>query len=437
MWRLLFPSQEGFMHPIVEKFGQVVDGLLPNHPNGARRLLTTGFRLNGFAGRHFVKKTSPARRAFADVSNRTILRPFSAPQKSAMVSLFTPCELLQAFDLSPMFPEGLSCYLSGAGAERGFIEAAENAGVPETFCSYHKIILGAAYTGVLPRPRFIYNTSLACDANTLTFRRLAEFYDVPHFVLDVPFACTPETIEELAGQLQEIAQKISALLGQPLPIEALRAAVQRSEETLRTYREYLALRAQKSMPDEMTSEMYAIFALHPLLGSVSSLEFAKALKEEARQAPPRGQETRLLWVHTMPNLDNAMIQLLDFSKTCQIVSCDLCFDEPVLPVEKDADLWHLMARRLIENHVNGPAQRRIDAVLRQAQALDADGVVWFCHWGCRETCGAGALAKAQLEQAGFPTLLLDGDGCDRANCAPGQMTTRMQAFLELLEGKHS
>jgi benzoyl-CoA reductase/2-hydroxyglutaryl-CoA dehydratase subunit BcrC/BadD/HgdB len=29
--------------------------------------------------------------------------------------------------------------------------------------------------------------------------------------------------------------------------------------------------------------------------------------------------------------------------------------------------------------------------------------------------------------------VLDGDGCDRENVNDGQMTTRLQAFLEILE----
>ena len=39
-----------------------------------------------------------------------------------------------------------------------------------------------------------------------------------------------------------------------------------------------------------------------------------------------------------------------------------------------------------------------------------------------------------LEEAGLPTLLLDGDSCDRGFGGEGQAATRMEAFLEVLEG---
>ena len=67
------------------------------------------------------------------------------------------------------------------------------------------------------------------------------------------------------------------------------------------------------------------------------------------------------------------------------------------------------------------------------QRLGADGVVYFCHWGCKQTSGGAGYAKAALERAGYPTLILDGDGCDSGNVSDGQMVTRLQAFLELLE----
>ena len=45
------------------------------------------------------------------------------------------------------------------------------------------------------------------------------------------------------------------------------------------------------------------------------------------------------------------------------------------------------------------------------------------------------MAREYLEKNGFPTLILDGDGCDHQNVNDSQTVTRMEAFLELLESK--
>ena len=65
----------------------------------------------------------------------------------------------------------------------------------------------------------------------------------------------------------------------------------------------------------------------------------------------------------------------------------------------------------------------------------AEGMVVFAHWGCKGTIGASALFKRTFEAAGYPTLILDGDIGDPANCSDGQMATRFGAFIEMLEDK--
>ncbi len=68
-----------------------------------------------------------------------------------------------------------------------------------------------------------------------------------------------------------------------------------------------------------------------------------------------------------------------------------------------------------------------------AQKTGADGVILFCHWFCKETSGSAAISEETLTDAGFPTPVLNGDGVDRQNSPDGQLSTRIGAFLEMLE----
>ena len=70
---------------------------------------------------------------------------------------------------------------------------------------------------------------------------------------------------------------------------------------------------------------------------------------------------------------------------------------------------------------------------RLAKITNADGGILFAHWGCKGTIGASGLIKSSLEAAGLPTMILDGDGCNPANTSDGQVSTRLQAFVEMLE----
>lgn len=61
--------------------------------------------------------------------------------------------------------------------------------------------------------------------------------------------------------------------------------------------------------------------------------------------------------------------------------------------------YESMARRLIDNVQNGPSIRRIRAAIANAKALNADGVILFCHWGCKQTMGMALLARRMLSDA--------------------------------------
>jgi hypothetical protein len=183
----------------------------------------------------------------------------------------------------------------------------------------------------------------------------------------------------------------------------------------------------------MSGELYSLIATHVFLGTPEGEDYINALKQAARKAPLKAGKKRILWLHTLPNWQDSMRALFNRNGRCEIVGCDLTYDvlidmDPQKPYES-------MARRLLHNIHNGGAERRIEAAVYYAKKLKADGVLIFCHWGCKQTMGMSQLAKSTLEAEGFPTLVLDGDGCDSRNVTDGQMVTRVNAFLEQLEGK--
>ena len=111
--------------------------------------------------------------------------------------------------------------------------------ISDSYCSYHTILLGLAESGVMPPPRFVLSTSLACDANHLSFRRAAQRGGVPHFTVDVPCEDSPQAVAYVAQQLRQMAAFVAEHTGRALSEEALRQALERSGRTLAHYRRYL------------------------------------------------------------------------------------------------------------------------------------------------------------------------------------------------------
>ena len=421
------------MEKYIEILGAMIEKQVPKNPRAARRLLNAAYSWVRFSGGRSNKPgvVSAYERLNGAVAG-TLVDSFRHPDQAVMVNIFFPCEMIHALGLHPMFPEGLSAYLSCTACQHVFGQAAEEYGISESFCSYHKTMLGAALTGVMPAPLLIANTTLACDANQLSFRQLAGQYQVPHVVIDVPDQVNEDAVAYVAGQLRQATARMEDLSGRKLDENALRAAVDCSRRTIEAQRAFLSVRGQVSLNTTMTGELCSLIANHVMLGRSEAEDYLRRLLRCAKAAPPSNpKRKRVFWLHTLPNWQDSMKELLEQDR-CELVGTDLSIDylgdmDPEHPYES-------MARRVVYSINNGPALRRVEASLAAARLAGAEGAIVFCHWGCKQTMGLSQLAKETFEAAGLPTLVLDGDGCDSRNVSDGQMSTRVSAFLEQLEG---
>lgn len=424
------------MNKAIEIFGNHIYKLTNKNPKKALDQLSFVFTAAGLQCKYFPSKSLlPARQYMQWAAADAAIKPLRNSAKSAIVSLYLPCEILHAMGIYQIFPEALACYLAAAGSEKIFIETAENNGIPKTLCSYHKVFIGMAESGVLPKPKFIINTSLACDVNNLSFRRIANYYNVPHFMIDVPRQYNERNLKYVEKQLRQMVDFIEQNSDFRLDGSELKEVIARSKKTINNFNQILELKKDRYLSDEMTSQMLSIFATHIMLGTKEAEKYSQDMIDQLSKRPKEYKGVRLLWVHTLPYTQDALRNLINFTDRCEIVACDMVFDALVTDTNEN-DPYLFMADRLLRNTVNGSGDNRINAVLKYAKKLKCDGVVWYCHWGCKQTAGSSAKAKEVLEENGFPTLVLDGDGCNSQNVNDGQTVTRMEAFLELLENRN-
>ena len=422
--------------------GRLVSSRLDAKPRTARGLLEAAYTYVDLVGRIAPSEgglPSAVRRFNGSVA-RGIVHSFRHPDQSAIVNVFMPCELLHAMGITPMFPEGISVYVACTRCPEGFCEAAEARGIPESFCSYHKLMLGMSETRVMPAPALVVNTTLACDANQVSFRSIANRRDVPHVVVDVPEATDEEAVAYVAAQLRDLAATLEETFGTVLDPAVLEAVCQRSRRTLANVREFARRRSEVTLPMSLTGELCVLIATHIMLGSPEAERFSWELLKSLAAAPPasEGGVPRVFWVHTLPNWQDAMVGLFDGASEAELVGNDMAYDAlGILDSLDPADPFDFMARRLVANSANGRSERRIEAALREALAADADGVVVFGHWGCKQTQGLAQIGRRTFEAHGLPTLVLDGDGCDPRNVSDGQMVTRVGAFLEQLRAEEA
>lgn len=412
-------------------FGNYLEQLGPTHPGRAKWLLRSGWEAQNVKYRiRPDRRLLPADQYLARIMMNAMVYPLKKPEQSAIVSVFTPCELLQETGLNPYNVESFSSYICASEAERGCQQEAESSGISETLCSYHKTFIGAAQRGILPRPKCIVYTNLTCDANLVTFRYLADLFEIPSFAIDVPMQPDEDNVAYVAGQLRELKDFLEEQTGKTVDEERLARRLARSRSTLENYAKFQELRADRYVPSDLVTPLYAGMANHILLGTREQETYTNMLLHDV-QNTPAAKGKRIYWMHTIPFWSGAVKKELSLQEKAQIVGCEISqvsgwdFD-PARPYEA-------MARRMVYNKLNGNVLRRIEAGIQNAKILKADGAVWFCHWGCKHTLGGAQLAKKKFEEQGIPLLILDGDGCDRSHGGEGQTATRLGAFLEMIQ----
>lgn len=385
-------------------------------------------RLHIAPDRTLLPSQQYAARVSMDYTRRAMLRP----EKAALVNLFMPCELLHAMDVCPMSTEGVSAFLAGGKIDGICVQKAEEMGIPDSYCFFHKTLLGAIFTGLLQAPRFIMTTNTVCDANYSTFNMIAEHCNTPKFFLDVPGDDSEEAIGYVSAQLKKMICFMEDVLECKLNWERLLNAVEKTNAAVMAHDRFLSSLASRQMPSSGVQEMYRLLTGHVLLGTDEAGAFYQMLAEDAERGET-GTKKRILWCHVLPVGVEAMEGWFSAGGSYQLLPTDLHYDAMMM-VDRENPL-ESMAKRLIKNHFNGSVDRRIDSVLAMAKRLSADGAVVFCHWGCKASNGSAYLLRDALLDSGIPAITVDGDAYDNRNMSEGQFVTRMEAFFEILEAR--
>lgn len=416
---------------IIKKFGDMVGSTSLKDPEKARKLLLLGYRLQEKRLLLFPDKKLPASGQYvARIVMQNIIRALSKPENTAMVSIFVPGELLTAAGLTPYSVEAMSCFIAGTRCEQPFLRKTEEEGFPETMCSYHRVFLGAALSGLLPKPKCTIYTNLACDGNMMTFPYLKQKHELPGFYIDVPYEKNEDSVKYVAEQLRELKKFLEDITGKKISEEAVKQTVSNSNQAAAYYHEQLLLRKDHDPITSLTNELYAIFMCHLLAGSKESVKYTKMLLEDVKKAP-KGEGLHILWMHMMPFLQEPVKDVFNYSEQMHIRACDFVADG--FQKTHYEDPYEAMAEKMVNCIYNGSVSQRIQRAEELARITEADGGILFAHWGCKGTIGASSLIKSSLENAGIPTMILDGDGCNPANTSDGQVSTRLQAYMEMLQ----
>lgn len=114
---------------MIKTFGGILQNMTAGNPEGARRMLLTGYRARRLALSLRPDSKLPASRQYAARAVMdSVIRALAHPENAAMVSIFVPCEPLAAAGITPYSVETLSGYLPSHRRGRRYRQISGNDG---------------------------------------------------------------------------------------------------------------------------------------------------------------------------------------------------------------------------------------------------------------------------------------------------------------------
>jgi benzoyl-CoA reductase/2-hydroxyglutaryl-CoA dehydratase subunit BcrC/BadD/HgdB len=403
-----------------------------------KRVLRSPLGLNllkGYWGFNSLKEHIRIGGQFAlDLAQRTYINP-DAP--IVWFNALFPPELVWALDVIPFYPEIVSSMGANVGLGPSSLAQASDAHYPMDICTFHRNAAGLELQGVFPEGDAYVSTSNVCDIAAQMLASFAYETGKEYFLIDVPQSYDEDSIAYVEEQLRHMVERLSAAVGVTYDEERLRETIRLSNEARHYYQEVRRLRSADPAPLRGSSQLNQLALIVTAFGTPDAVAFYRALRYYTqelvyRQASEQeNQRYRLYWMHLKPYFPTDLMAWLEDELGVVIV-----FEEASNvwwePLDEGRPL-RAVAERMLSVYYNGPIERRLETTLRCVREFDAQAVVQFHHWGCRQSTGALRVMRDALRREGIPFLQLDGDCIDETNLQMGPLRTRVEGFLEMLD----
>lgn len=170
--------------------------------------------VSGVARTPVGRPRSPADAAALRQAIESTRDAFLGRKPVAWANLLFPSELMHGAGVLGFYPEIAAAAITTAGLSEKFLQRASADGFSTDLCSFHRVVLGAAGEGFLPRPDVMLSNSCPCDSAPMSFAYLADSFGVEQFAIDVP-SCVQQDLDTiiLAAELEEAFSRLKHLGG--------------------------------------------------------------------------------------------------------------------------------------------------------------------------------------------------------------------------------
>ncbi len=373
------------------------------------------------------------------------------------IAIVVPAEIFAGFDnVVYGVPESHAAMSAGKGVGMLQCEKAEREGYSMDLCSYARIDLGTVFDGGkdspsmgLPKPHLLVSDTNNCSLLTKWFDVHHRLMNVPHFILDVPFAYGAQAEEDLLyiqHQFKDLIKLIEEMSGQKFDIDRVREAVEYTKQASREWKRFLACAEHR--PSGITA-FDSFVQMAPILtdrGTPGLADHYRLLADETEQRmadgifPVPDERYRLLWDNIAPwhQLRSMSGRLAELDANIIAASYTYC----VGSIEGTYDLFdyrgddpfYYLAR--LQNFSVCPMglENRLRAMKEAVRRCSIDGVVFASNRSCKVYSLMQLDQQRRIsEEPGVPAVMIDVDHADMRKYSEEGAFVRIEALLEQID----
>ena len=379
-----------------------------------------------------------------------IVRAYEAGEPFIATNYCTAPEVAVAMDL-PWFMLYEAPFL-GATPEplQESLDATAAMGLSQDLCAVHRSSIYAVEHGLVPVPTAAIGLLFPCDGLPMmhqVIRHSQSWRDVPMFSPDPPYFNDDRAVTYFANELRKMAAFLERHTGRRLELDRLKAVIEEGEKQYRLWDEYNELRRAVPCPHGYEQGGVKCFAVTQCLkvGQPEGTQwFAQLLELTERRVaqgigPTPREKIRLFWFDLMPTSWAPEFMSWLEQEWGAVVVMDMQGDSGYSPIDTSSEegMWLGLARRgLFETPMMrqavGPAESRLDELVRVIKDYKIDVVVWPNHMGHKETQAVYGIIRELCRELGVPIMDIGMDVFDNRYTTADEIKDKFTNFFRAM-----
>jgi benzoyl-CoA reductase/2-hydroxyglutaryl-CoA dehydratase subunit BcrC/BadD/HgdB len=375
------------------------------------------------------------------------------------IAINVPAEISFGFEnVVYAVPESHSAMCAGKGIGADMCAKAERIGYSMDLCSYARIDIGNASDGGkdspamgLPRPDLLVSNNNNCALLAKWFDVHHRQWNVPHFILDVPFCYGPQKEKDRAyiqSQIHDLIRLIENLSGQRFRPEGFSEAVGHTWDGLRHWKRFLECAHHRPSPITAFDSFVHMAPFLTLRGTQAMSRHFEILADEAEERiaegafPVSNERFRLFWDNIAP-----WHQLSRMSKRLAALDANIVgasYTSCMGAVEGSFDLYAwdgndpfgYIARTMNAYMCPHGMELRGRAMQSVIRKLGIDGVIFASNRSCKPYSITQMDQQRRIgRQLGVPAIMIEIDHADVRKYSEASAFLRIEALLERIEAE--